>query len=57
MNIDRKTPIGKAVPTEIEPDQEPEVEGHHSFPPPMHDVPKQGDDDQGPEVEGHRRPL
>jgi hypothetical protein len=28
MNIDRKTPIGKAVQTDIEHDARPEVEGH-----------------------------
>lgn len=60
MNIDRKTPIGKAVPTEIESDARPEVEGH--FQARMHDndlgrILRQGEEsvpEGEPEVEGHR---
>jgi hypothetical protein len=56
MNIDRKTPIGKAVDTSHD-DDRPEVEGHKRLSP--MDRRSFGEEaavhEEDPEVEGHRR--
>jgi hypothetical protein len=57
MNIDRKTPIGKAVDTSHD-DDRPEVEGHRRVVNPL-DRKTFGEEatipESEPEVEGHRR--
>jgi hypothetical protein len=57
MNIDRQTPIGKAVESPLSEDDRPEVEGHRRIYRMQEDAQQTGSfetDNESTEVEGHR---